>query len=430
MNKSLLFILFLLLITHLLFADSFVKVQNGSFEIDGNPYFFIGTNLWYGMHLGAPNTGDQERLIRELDFLQNLGVTNLRIMASSDGPENNPWRVVPVLRSSPDNYAEELWQGLDFLLYEMGQRNMKAVVCLSNFWPWTGGMAQYVSWSENSKIIYPPPAENGSWIRYQLYTSRFYNDTKARGFYHSHVVKVISRRNHCSGVAYVDDPTIMSWELANEPRAILRARKYRNWIKQTIELIRNLDKNHLITIGSEGNTSSIWSGNRFHLDHSMEGVDYCTIHFWPENWGWYDPKNAEGTFEYMVNKLDQYLDSHLDDALNLNKPLVFEEFGLARDEGLFNVWSESKERDRFYRNVFERFIREVKSGKSSLCGLNFWSWSGEGRPESSGGFWQAGHDLIGDPPHEKQGWYGVYKSDQSTLTLIKHFNDQLKEIVD
>ena len=33
-----------------------------------------------------------------------------------------------------------------------------------------------------------------------------------------HIRKVINRINHVTGEAYKKDPTIMAWQLANEPR--------------------------------------------------------------------------------------------------------------------------------------------------------------------------------------------------------------------
>jgi mannan endo-1,4-beta-mannosidase len=405
-------------------SQSFVVVHDGQLFLEGSPYHFLGANLWYAMHLGAPQSGNQQRLVRELDHLKSIGVSNLRIMVSSDGPAGSPWRVSPAWQIRPGVYNEDLWQGLDFLLYEMGKREMKGVLCLTNFWPWSGGMSQYVSWSEGSQIPYPPPQDNGSWLKYQLYTSRFYGDTKAKSWYRNHVYKVLNRTNHCTGLAYKNDPTIMAWQLANEPRGILRSKKYRQWIEETARFIKEIDSHHLLTIGSEGNTSSSWSGNRFLLDHQFEDIDYCTIHFWAENWGWYDPKNPDVSFRNTLNKMQDYLFSHLEVAGKLGKPLVFEEFGLARDQGSYNQKSMVKYRDQFYRNIFKILLQEIDK-RSALCGVNFWAWSGEGRPVADGGYWKAGHDLLGDPPHERQGWYGVYDQDTSTLKIIEEFTGQL-----
>ena len=63
--------------------------------------------------------------------------------------------------------------------------------------------------------------------------------------------------------------------------------------------------------------------------------------------------------------------------------------------------------------------------KNYVKGLNFWTYSGEGRPIRPGKFWKKGDEILGDPPHELQGWYGVYNSDVSTLKIIKEYASQI-----
>ena len=46
------------------------------------------------------------------------------------------------------------------------------------------------------------------------------------------------------------------------------------------------------------------------------------------------------------------------------------------------------------------------------------AWAGKGRPRTPGGFWQLGDALLGDPPHERQGWYSVYDEDREMSQLI------------
>ena len=134
--------------------DNFVRVNGTRFEVNGTPYYFVGTNFWYGLNLGSKGTGgDRKRLLRELDKLKSMGITNLRIMAASEGPDTEPWRMKPALQKSPGVYNQEVLDGLDFLLNEMGKRNMYAVVCLSNFWPWSGGMAQYIKWQDRKRHV-------------------------------------------------------------------------------------------------------------------------------------------------------------------------------------------------------------------------------------------------------------------------------------
>ena len=67
-------------------ANSFVTVENGHFVKDGKPYYYVGTNFWYGAILGSEGQGgDRERLAKELDLLKSQGIDNLRILVGSDG---------------------------------------------------------------------------------------------------------------------------------------------------------------------------------------------------------------------------------------------------------------------------------------------------------------------------------------------------------
>lgn len=379
------------------------------------------------MHLAAPGPGgDRERLIAELDHLHSLCVVNLRIMAGSEGPDGAPWRVSPSLQPAPGQYRKDLLAGLDFLLSEMAKRDMTAVICLNNFWPWSGGFAQYHRWFGGSEIPYPPPAPGGSWFGYARYSSRFYRNELALAAFDDHIRKIVGRINSLTGIAYREDPTIMAWQLANEPRGIFRPRAYRSWIRRAAGLIKSLDRRHLVSIGSEGNTAGP-TGNHFLRDHATELIDYTTIHIWIQNWGWYDPEQAEATYAQAWYRATRYIDRHLAKAEQLNKPIVLEEFGIARDGNDHATYASTGQRDRFYRDIFQR-VYDLAEGGTVMAGVNFWAWAGRGRPRTPKAIWQPGDELIGDPPHEHQGWYSVYDRDRSTLNVIKQFGEKMSSL--
>jgi len=422
------FFLFILISTVVIQGQTFISVEGRHFVKGGKPYYFLGANFWYGMNLAsAGEGGDRRRLLRELDHLKALGVTNLRIMAAGEGPESEPWRMKPALQTSPGVYNPALLDGLDFLLAEMGKRGMYAVVCLSNFWQWSGGMAQYRAWfEEDVEVPYPDPVTGKGWLPYMIYTSGFYKSESAMTTYESHLRTVIRRRNTYTGRLYREDPTIMAWQLANEPRGMLRPRAYRRWIVQSAKRIKELDGNHLVCIGSEGNTQTP-TGNHFRKDHRSEYIDYTTIHTWVQNWGWYDPENPEESFERAKIKAKEYLDRHLNWAAQLNKPLVLEEFGISRDANSHEPTATVEWRNRFYKYVFELIHQRAEAG-TPAAGSNFWAWGGEGRPREPRAVWQRGDDWIGDPPHELQGWYSVYDADVSTLAIIAAYAKKMQAL--
>ena len=213
-------------------SSNFVTVSDANFILNGRPCYFVGANFWQGMNLGVDGPkGDRELLVAELDRLQRIGVTNLRVMASSEGPNTEPYRMVPALMDAPGVYNESVLDGLDFFIAEMGKRGMKAVLVLNNFWQWSGGMAQYVSWHEGTPIPYP-----GDWGKFMDYSAKFYDCAECQTWYRDHIKMIITHINPYTGLPYSDDPTIFAWELANEPR-----RYPFSWIRETAAYIKSLD---------------------------------------------------------------------------------------------------------------------------------------------------------------------------------------------
>lgn len=421
----------LVLYTCLFAQEGFVKVSDGKFSIDGKPYYYIGTNFWYGMNLGSKGDGgDRERLLRELDVLETNGIKNLRVIAASEGPNDEPYRIVPALLEAPGVYNKDLLEGLDFLLSEMAKRDLKAVVCLGDMWPWSGGFGQYLVWNGVvDSIPYPPPHPGGTWNGYQQFTTQFFEHEPSLNQYYDHVKEMVGRTNSITKKPYTEDPTIMAWELCNEPRGLSKGKAYRAWIQKSSDLIRSIDTKHLITVGSEGETAfPNYVKNDFKKDHSFENIDYMTIHIWIENWNWYNPEKPDETYEKALAKAKKYLKNHTKQANELGKPVVLEEFGIARDNRSYDPITLTKMRDKYYKEMFKEVYELAKSG-DNMCGANFWAFGGEGRPKVPYGLiWNSEHDFIGDPPHEHQGWYSVYDKDKSTLKVIKKASKSMSKI--
>ena len=424
-KKRFFYALYFILSTTSLMGQSFIHIKDGNLYKDQRPYQFVGINFWYGMNLGnAAEPALRARLVRELDILKELGITNLRIMAASEGPNDAPWRISPALQEKPAIYNEDLWKGLDFLLVELSKREMHAVLCLNNMWPWSGGFAQYVNWTTQKPIPYPPPADGGKWLSFMKYSATFFNNREAQELYLRHIKAVVQRINSISAIPYNEDPTIMAWQLANEPRPILNNWKYRRWIRKTAAYIKSLDSNHMVSIGSEGNAFLPLS-NKFKKEHKIKAIDYITFHIWLQNWGWYDPEKGEKDFEKALIKAKKYIIQHAKIAKRLKKPLILEEFGLARDEGSYAKEATTRFRDRYFKEVFE-LLEKLSHQGYSIAGSNCWAWAGEGRPRSPKAIWKRGDDFIGDPPFEYQGWYSIYDTDVSTLNVLKAHAERIK----
>ena len=411
--------------------NPFITVDEGRFLLGGSPYCFVGANTWYGAYLGADTGfGDRTRLQEELDQLRQAGITNLRILGAS---ESSALRDALKVTFSDGSGArnEALLEGLDFLLDEMAKRGMKAVIYLNNFWEWSGGMATYLHWAEGGEIIDPSNPDH-PWPAFAVYSSGFYANEQAKRMFRDYVRALVSRRNSVSGVAYAEDPTIMAWQLANEPRpghrdagGHARLDDYYAWINDTAELIKGLDANHLVSTGSEGTMGCLQDEGCYLEAHRSDRIDYLTFHVWPNNWGWYDELNPAETFDAASRQAADYITHHLELAARLGKPVVMEEFGLNRDMGSFSPASETTYRDRFYQMVFERVEQDL-ANHGPFSGSNFWAWGGSGRAGHEDFRWQGDdRSYMGDPPQEAQGLYSVLNSDKSTLQLIRRHAQRL-----
>ncbi|HEX6767667.1 MAG TPA: cellulase family glycosylhydrolase, partial [Polyangiaceae bacterium] len=352
----------------------FVARDGARLVLDGRPYRFVGANLWYGAYLGADlQAAGRERLARELDRLAALGVTNLRVLASSEnGPLKNS--IKPCFRGPGRELDQKLLGGLDWLLSELGKRGMKAVLYLTNFWEWSGGMATYLYYVSGEYVDMGDPAH--PWPAFPDRTATFVSNAAAVALYHDYVRAVVARTNALTGLAYRDDPTIMAWQLCNEPRPggsdeVMERQMpaYRAWARKTAELIRSIDPHHLVSLGQEGLKGC--NERRDFVAQAHEAMDYVTAHIWPQNWGWVDPRDIAGTWNEAAARAKEYLDEHVSLARELQKPLVVEEFGFPRDDASYEAGSPTRFREQYYELVFEGVERNARSG-GPLVGSNFW----------------------------------------------------------
>ena len=103
-------------------------------------------------------------MVRELDRLKDIGVSNIRLLA---GSETSPLAgAIPRgITRAPGDYDEDLLAGLDFCLAEMAKRDMRGILFVSNYWQWSGGFAQYVRWITGETIPDPdkPVQAKGDW---------------------------------------------------------------------------------------------------------------------------------------------------------------------------------------------------------------------------------------------------------------------------
>lgn len=416
MKKTLLSLVLVAASALALAQSSFVTVKDGRFYRGTTPYYYVGTNFWYGAILGSEGQGgDRQRLGRELDALKAAGIDNLRILVGSDGERGVTTKVEPTLQVAPGVYNDTILAGLDYLLMEMGKRQMVAVLYLNNSWEWSGGYGFYLEHAGEGKA--PRPNEDG-YPAFMSFVSKYASSEKAHQLFYDYVRFILSRTNRYTGRAYRDDPAIMSWQIGNEPRAFAKEQlpAFEHWLAEASALIRSLDPNHLISIGSEGSWGCENDYDCYERICSDKNIDYCNIHLWPYNWSWARQDHLIEDLPRACQNTKDYIDRHLAIANRLQKPLVMEEFGYPRDGFSFSLASKTRGRDGFYKFVFSLVADNAEQG-GRFAGCNFWGWGGYAKPRHEQ--WQVGDDYTGDPAQEAQGLNSVFASDKSTLRVVK-----------
>lgn len=419
----------------------FVTTRDGRFYRGDTEYKFIGANFWYGAVLASEGQGgDRERLQKELDLMQEVGITNVRVLVGGEGPDTVASHVVPVLQPEPGVYNDTILQGLDYLIAELEKREMTAVLFLNNSWEWSGGYGAYLEWAGCG----PVPGWS-DWTIAQNYHCQFVKNDSAKAMAERHVRYIVSRTNTVTGKPYSESPAIMAWELANEPRAFARDSVtkacFAEWVETQAKLIKSLDSNHLVTTGSEGLEGCEEDSALFRKIHAFPEIDYICIHIWPYNWRWLGP--ASGPLETakgingpnsMIDNLDnacsktfQYINDCYYAVWDLDKPIVVEEFGYPRDNYSITPGSPTVGRDRYYWAMFavidELSKRDIVGGK--VVGCCFWAWGGYAQPKHVR--WQRWDDYVGDPAQEEQGLNAVFASDTTTLEVIRRAAERLNK---
>lgn len=404
---------------------SFIKVNaDGQFVRDGKPYYFVGTNFWYGAILGSEGEGgNRERLHKELDFLKSIGINNLRVLVGADGENGIKTRVEPSLQVAPGVYNDTILAGLDYFMNELRERDMTAVLYLNNSWEWSGGYSVYLQWSGHGDAVVP--AVDG-WPAYMEYVKQFPQSDSAKTLFANHVNYIVSRTNRYNQIKYVDDPTIMSWQIGNEPRAFSDENKepFARWMADVAAQIKSLDPNHMVSSGSEGSWGCEMDMNLFEKIHADPNINYLNIHIWPYNWSWVKADSLTELLPRAKENTKKYIDDHMVIARKYNKPIVLEEFGFPRDGFSFSKEAPTTARDEYYRYVFD-LIRQDRESGGLFAGCNFWAWGGFAGQNPDHVFWEKGDDYTGDPAQEQQGLNSVFATD-STIEIIKAENRKLQ----
>jgi mannan endo-1,4-beta-mannosidase len=315
--------------------SKFVTTQGTSFQLNGRPFYFQGTNIY---DLGQSGYYTDEQVYQTMQQLAEKGIRVVRFWGfSCSGAKGAREPIIEKISNQQIIYNEPALRHLDLTLDAARLAGLKVILPLVNFESEFCGMDWWVKQVTNGNDKHS-----------------FFANEQVKNLYKQHLKTLLSRINTRyqerleQSVSYRDDPTIMSVEIANEPHTKDFYEQHLNqtsgdlvynWLKEMAVFIRSEDVKHLISTGEEGYKVS-HSGNpyifRLHWMHNgrkgadfvrninIPEVSFATTHIYPD--AWHIPHTEMPWIQYQIIQDRAQL------AHAIGKPIILEEVGFAKGD--------------------------------------------------------------------------------------------------
>ncbi|EKM61170.1 glycoside hydrolase family 5 protein [Phanerochaete carnosa HHB-10118-sp] len=316
----------------------FVTTKGTQFELDGEPFAFVGANSYW-----LPLLLTQSDVESTFQTMSQAGVKVLRTWGFNAingselaGAKESGLTYYQIWNSSSFalNAGSQGLERLDNVIETAGKHGIKVIVAFSNNWVGYGGSDLYIQWMAPGSTTHDVFFKNPSIIT----------------AYQSYVRTIVER--------YKDSPNIFAWELLNEARCssdtypsgpsctpASGAETLLGWYKEQSDFVRSLDPDHLITTGGEGHffwthPRTYWfngqlvsdynwngqAGEDFDRNLALSNIDFATYHMYPQSW--YPELDFPGSNFSIANWGLQWINDHINAGNRADKPIVLEEFGL------------------------------------------------------------------------------------------------------
>jgi mannan endo-1,4-beta-mannosidase len=293
----------------------FIQVSGTNLTLGGKPYRFVGMNSYYLVDYATNFTYDDDgnpiynSRKYVLEVLNEMHYLNLNVLRTWGGMEcgslkgysvwdcnNSGGHYNAFQKYSPGNWSEEMFEALDWLIYEAGKRDIRVALVLVNNWKEYGGMRWYVQQSPTTNKTWENITDDTD-SRFWEFHDQFYSDVNCKQYFKNFISYLLNRNNTYTGRYYKDDPTIAMWVLTNEARAKSQGSNYTlisNWAKEMSDFIRSIDQNHIIALGIEG-WGTPWEGTNFIYNQNLGNLSIATYNINPYQWDWFAQRSEYAT---------------------------------------------------------------------------------------------------------------------------------------
>ena len=267
-----------------------VTVQNGQLLIERDVFNVRGVNSYDLAYKSQPE------IAQTFTDLKASGVNTVRFWVFGDGQADG-------FQPDAGTLNETRLQTLDYVLTEAHEHDIRVIPVLANNWKDYGGIDQYVAWAGL-------PASSHD---------AFYTNPQIIQLYENYINHIITRKNTITNQSYANDPTILAWDLLNEPRVTggdtgLIA----SWAGEVGTYIKNIDRNHLVTIGTDKEVSDTAQSSIC----GVPQIDFCAVHLYIQD---------KDTLLYAnQSEVNQAIARYRQVSSKLNKPIIVTEVGVSK----------------------------------------------------------------------------------------------------
>ncbi len=248
-----LFALFSILLPH-----ASVRAANGGFVtrngyqllLNGNTFRFAGADLEnLSVQYGAAQYSTDFQVDDTFATMNEMGESAARaygLMLSVGCPR--------CVRPTLNSFNEDALKRIDYALMSADQHNIRLVVPLVEGIPngnWTGDVGTYTSWRGLSN------------------NADFYTNATVISDFEYTISTLLNRVNTYTGIAYKNDPAILTWEVVNEGD-----NRPDSWLQTIANYIKSIDSNHLVMDG-------LFTATPDNTAYGLANVDIYTRHYYP-----------------------------------------------------------------------------------------------------------------------------------------------------
>ena len=228
-------------------VPDFVTRSGAALMLSGRPYRFAGLNIYNATNQGA--------------CWYDLGTTaSIDQTLTAIGPAQNVFRTW-FFQSLATTNGQRDWSTFDATLAAARAHDVRIIATLGN----------QFSDCEGPGPVRKSEAWYGSGYR-------SLHDAGMADTYRAWVAEVVAR--------YRDDPTILAWQLLNEPDLAnpsgrcspSASRTLKHFAQDMAGLVKSIDPNHLLSLGSWGLLDCGLAGAAYQDVHSVPGIDLCEVH--------------------------------------------------------------------------------------------------------------------------------------------------------